>query len=338
MIDDLENASKPVVAAIHGVAAGGGLELALGCHYRVASPQSRVGLPEVTLGFVPGAGGTQRLPRLIGVQRALEMIVNGRLLPAEQAHAWGLIDEIMDGDLVANAVRFARGRVGRSDAIRKTRELEDGLSDARTHPEIFDDFRAGMARRARGYEAPYACIDCIEAAVTLPFSEGLQKERDTFQRLVASDQSKAQRHVFFAERPAARIPDVPKHTPTVPITTAAVIGCGTMGGGISMSFANAGIPVTIVEANQDGLDRGIDIIRQNYAATASKGRLSQAAMDERMALITPTTHYDDVGQADLVVEAVFEDLDLKRQVFAILDAVCQPTAILATNTSTLDVN
>ena len=338
VIDEVENASKPVVAAIHGVAAGGGLELALGCHYRVAAPQTRVGLPEVTLGFVPGAGGTQRLPRLIGVPRALDAIVSGRLLPGEQAHAWGLIDQLVEGDLVSTAVDFAHALIGRDDAIRRTRELEDALVDARKDPGIFDDFRKTMARRARGLDAPYACVDCVEAAVTLPFADGLAKEREVFQTLIVSDQSKALRHVFFAERETSKIPDVPKSTPTLPITTAAVIGCGTMGGGITMNFANSGVPVTVLEESQDALDRGIEIITKNYAATVSKGRLSQTVMDERLGLITPTTRYDDLKDADIVVEAVFEDMDVKRHVFETLDTVCKRDAILATNTSTLDVN
>ena len=338
VIDDLENSAKPVVAAIHGVAAGGGLELALGCHYRVASPKTRVGLPEVTLGFVPGAGGTQRLPRLIGVQRALETIVSGRLLPVEQAYDWGIIDQLVEGDLVADAVTFARGLIGTDDAIRKTRELEVGLSEARENPAIIDDFRAQMAHRARGFDAPHACVDCIEAAITLPFADGLLKERETFQRLVASDQSKAQRYVFFAEWETSKIPDVRRDTPTLPITTAAVIGCGTMGSGIAMNFANAGVPVAVLENSQDALNRGIDIVRKNYAATVSKGRLSPAVMDARMALITPTTNYDDVKDVDVVIEAVFEDMDVKRQVFSTLDTVCKLDAILATNTSTLDVD
>ena len=338
VIDDIENSSKPVVAAIHGVAAGGGLELALGCHYRVASPQTRVGLPEVTLGFVPGAGGTQRLPRLIGVPRALDAIVSGRLVPVEEAHAWGLIDQIVEGDLVATAVDFAQALVGRNDVIRKTGELDEALADARKDPGVFDDFRKKMARRARGFDAPYACVDCIEAAVALPFADGLAKEREVFQRLVVSDQSKALRHVFFAERQTPKIPDVPKSTPTLSITAAAVIGCGTMGGGIAMNFANSGLPVIVLEDSQDALDRGVETVRKNYAATVSKGRLSQTVMDERMALITPTTNYDDVQNADIVVEAVFEDMDVKRHVFETLDTVCKSDAILATNTSTLDVN
>jgi 3-hydroxyacyl-CoA dehydrogenase len=335
VINRIENSSKPVVAAIHGVAAGGGLEVGLGCHYRLASTGTRLGLPEVTLGFVPGAGGTQRLPRLIGVQNALDVIVNGRLLPSERAQALGIVDEVVDGDLFTRAVTFARGLVGQPDAVRKVSEREEGLEDARSNPAIFSDFRKKMARRARGFDAPYACVECIEYAVTLPFEAGLAKEREIFSSLVTSDQAKAQRHVFFAEREVAKIPDVPKDTPSLAVETAAVIGSGTMGGGIAMNFANAGLPVTVFEVSQDALDKGMATIRKNYAATVSKGRLAQAEMDRRMSLISPTLSYDDLAQADLVVEAVFEEMDLKKRT---LDATCKAATILATNTSTLDVN
>ena len=338
VITAIEDSPKPVIAAIHGVAAGGGLEVALGCHYRLAAPGTRVGLPEVTLGIVPGAGGTQRLPRLIGVQNALDVIVGGKLLPVEKAHALGIIDEIVDADLVGAAVACAGHLVERNGPIRKTREREEGLSDAKRNPGLFEAFRRQMAKRARGFDAPYACVECIEAAVSLPFAEGLAREREIFQRLIASDQSRAQRHVFFAERQVTKIPDVPTDTPTTPINQAAVIGCGTMGGGIAMSFANAGIPVTVFEVSADVLAKGLAVVKRNYAATVSKGRLAQATMDERLALISPTVSYDDVKNADIVVEAVFEEMELKQDVFATLDGVCKPETILATNTSTLDVN
>ena len=337
-INRLEDSPKPVVAAIHGVAAGGGLEVALGCHHRLAAPRTRLGLPEVTLGFVPGAGGTQRLPRLIGVQNVLDVIVGGQLLPSDRAHALGIVDEIVEGDLLARAIEFARGLVGQSGAVRKVSEREEGLEDARSNPALFDDFRKKMARRARGFDAPYACVECIEAAVALPFAAGLAREREIFSTLVASDQSKAQRHVFFAEREVAKIPDVPKDTPTLVVETGAVIGCGTMGGGIAMNFANAGVPVTVFEVSQDALDRGMATIRKNYAATVSKGRLAQADMDRRVSLITPTLSYDDVAQADVAIEAVLEEMELKKRVFETLDATCKADTILATNTSTLDVN
>ena len=338
VLDRLEAADKPVVAALHGVAAGGGLEVALACHHRLAAVGTRVGLPEVTLGFVPGAGGTQRLPRLIGVRHALDVIVRGTLLPAEKARALGIVDEVVEGDILAGAVSFARGLVGRPDAIRRVRDLDQHLAEAREHPELFDEYRASMAKRARGYEAPYACVDCVERAVTLPFAEALRAERQTFSTLVASPQSKALRHAFFAEREVTKIPDVPKGTPTQPIETAAVVGCGTMGGGIAMSLANAGVPVTVFEVSADALERGLAVIEKNYASTVSKGRLSSDDVTRRMALITPSTRHEDLAQADIVIEAVFEEMDLKTEVFRRLDEVCKPETILATNTSTLDVD
>ncbi len=338
VIDDLENSLKPVVAAIHGVAAGGGLELALGCHYRIASPTTRLGLPEVTLGFVPGAGGTQRLPRLVGLERALDMIVSGRLVPAHEALASGVIDEIAEDNLGVAAVTFARKLIGKTNAVRRTRDLDAHLRLKKDHSSVIADFRTRMARKARGFEAPYACVECIEAAVTLPFSDGLQKERQIFQKLVTSDQAKAQRHVFFAERRAGKIKDVPKNTPTTVIASAAVIGCGTMGAGIAMTLANAGIPVTVLETSQQSLRKGLDAIHHTYRATLSKGRLSQTDLDERMARIKPTLHYDDVRDVDIVIEAVYENLDAKRKVFQTLDRACKPETILATNTSTLNIN
>ncbi len=339
VIDDLEASSKPVVAAIHGVAAGGGLEVALGCHVRLASPGTRVGLPEVTLGIVPGAGGTQRMPRLIGVRAALELIVGGRLLPVGRAHALGVIDEVIDsGDLVEVAVARARQMAHDGASLRRISAIDDRLDEARGNPEMFSAFRKTMAKRARGFDAPYACVECIEASVTLSYSAGALKEREVFTRLVASDQSKAQRHAFFAEREVAKIPDVPKDTPIQNVKTAAVIGCGTMGGGIAMNFANAGIPVAVFEMSQNALDQGLAAVRKNYAATVSKGRLSQAEMDVRMARVSTTLDYGDLDEADVIIEAVFEEMDVKKQVFRALDRACKPEAIFATNTSTLDVN
>ena len=338
LIDAIEASRKPVVAAIHGVALGGGFELALGCHVRLAAPGTRVGLPEVTLGIVPGAGGTQRLPRLIGVPAALDVIVNGTMVPAVKAQALGMIDEVVEGDVVDAAVACARRRIDEHRPPRRASALDDKLAETRGAPEIFKRFRKQMARRARGFEAPGACVTCIEAAVNQPFAEGLATERATFLRLVTSDQSKAQRHAFFAERQVVKIPDVPKDTPTRPIETAAVIGCGTMGGGIAMNFANAGIPVTVFEVSQAALDKGLAIIKKNYASTVSKGRLSQAAMDTRLGLISTTLDYGDLADVDVVIEAVFEEMGLKKEVFGKLDAVCKPEAILATNTSTLDIN
>ena len=338
LIDTIEASDKPVIAAIHGVALGGGCEVTLGCHVRLATPDARVGLPEVTLGILPGAGGTQRMPRLVGVPAALDLIVNGKLVPAKQALALGIIDDIIEGDIVDAAVAHARRMVSENLPIRRASALDDKVIEARSTPEVFDDFRKTMARRARGFEAPFACVDCVEAAVNLPFAEGIVTERARFRELVASDQSKAQRHAFFAERQVSKIPDVPKSTPTLPLDTAAVIGCGTMGGGIAMNFANAGIPVTVFEVSQEALDKGLTTIRKNYAATVSKGRLSQSEMDQRLSLISTTVDYNDLTSVDVVVEAVFEDMALKKEVFGKLDTVCQPETILATNTSTLDVN
>ena len=338
VLDEIEASPKPVVAAIHGVAAGGGMEVALACHVRLAAPGTRLGLPEVTLGILPGAGGTQRMPRLIGVEAALDVIVGGRLHPVDKAVALGFVDERVDGDLEAAAIARARRLAASGAPLRRASQLEEHLDAARGRPEIFERFRKGMARRARGFDAPYACVACVEKALTLPYPEALRNERAEFNRLRESDQSAAQRHAFFAEREVAKIPDVPKDTPTRPVAAAAVVGCGTMGGGIAMSIANAGLPVTVLESSREALDRGMGIIRKNYAATVSKGRLSQAEMDARLARITPTLDDDALREADVVIEAVFEEMPLKKEVFARLDRVCKREAILATNTSTFDVN
>ena len=338
ILDEIEASPKPVVAAIHGVAAGGGMEVALACHVRLAAPGTRLGLPEVTLGILPGAGGTQRLPRLIGVEAALDVIVGGKLHPVAQAVALGFADECVAGDLEETAVARARQLAAGGAPLRRASRLEEHLEAARGRPEIFENFRRKMARRARGFDAPYACVDCVEAALAMPYAEALKNERAVFDRLRESDQSAAQRHAFFAEREVAKIPDVPGETPTRPIAAAGVVGCGTMGGGIAMSIANAGLPVTVLESSQEALDRGMAVVRRNYAATVSKGRLSQAEMDARLARITPTLDDADLGAADVVIEAVFEELPLKKEVFARLDRVCKPEAILATNTSTLDVD
>lgn len=341
ILTDLEAMEKPVVAAIHGVAAGGGLELALGCHYRVCGPKTKLGLPEVTLGILPGAGGTQRLPRVAGVGAALEMIVSGRLVSEKEAHKAGIVDELVDGDVeavVQAAVAAAERLASAGDPPRRSGERTDGLQDAKDNPALFDDFRKSMAKRARGMNAPFACVRCVEAAATMALADGLNYEREEFVKLVDAVEAKAMRHAFFAEREVAKIPDVAKDTPTRPIQNAGVIGCGTMGGGIAMVFANAGLPVTVVEGDQAALDAGIEKIRKNYAATVSKGRLSQEAMDRRMGLITPTTDLVELAATDIVVEAVFENMEVKKELFAKLDRVCKPGVIMATNTSTLDVN
>ncbi len=335
VIDALEAATKPVIAAVHGTALGGGLEVAMACHYRCGVEQARFGLPEVLLGILPGAGGTQRLPRLIGVEAALPLMTSGSFVPAAKAKDLGIIDEIVDGDLLTGATTFAQNVVSEGRPLRKVRDEAAAPPDS---PDFFKDFEASLAKPARGYLAPYKIVECARAAVELPFDEGIAKERALFQECMASDQAKGLMQLFFAEREANKIPDVPRDTETRPIKSAAVIGAGTMGGGIAMNFANVGIPVTVLEVKQEPLDRGMKTIAGNYARTVKRGRLSQDAMDRRMALISPTTSYDDITDADIVIEAVFEEMDIKKEVFGILDKIAKPDAILATNTSTLDVD
>jgi len=329
-----EESPKPVVVALNGLAMGGGLELALGCHYRVAAPGAPVALPEVKLGILPGAGGTQRLPRAVGLETALEMIVTGAQVPVERLRGTALVDEIVEGDLVAGAVAFAE-RIADRHPLPRLRDRKVEHPD----PEAFLQFvRKSVAAASRGLAAPGKCVDAVEAAVTLPFEEGKAFERSLFLELVQSAESKALRHAFFAERAASKIPDVPDDTPTRPIRTAAVVGAGTMGGGIAMNFASAGIPVALLEVKPEALEKGVATIRKNYEASAKKGKLTAAQVQEAMALIRPTLHYADLAQADIVIEAVFEDMAVKEQVFRRLDEVMKPGAILATNTSTLDVD
>ncbi|MDZ4860480.1 MAG: 3-hydroxyacyl-CoA dehydrogenase NAD-binding domain-containing protein [Candidatus Hydrogenedentes bacterium] len=337
VIAALENSPKPVIAAIHGTALGGGLETALGCHYRCAAPSAQVGLPEVKLGIVPGAGGTQRLPRIAGVKAALEMITGGDPIPAAKAHALGIVDEIIDEKL-EGAAAFAEKVVAEKRPLRRIRDLHEKLAEGKQSPGIFDEFRKVLAQTKRGFEAPQRGVDAVEAAVTLPFDKGLEREREIFGECLFSPQSFAQRHIFFAERQVSKIPDIPKDQSTLPIRSAAVIGAGTMGGGIAMNFVNAGIPVVLIDSSQEFIDKGLGVIKKNYANTVSKGKLTQEKMDQRMGLITPATSYDAIKNVDIVVEAVFEEMDIKKEVFKKLDAVCKPEAILATNTSTLDVN
>ncbi len=338
VLDLIESSPKPVVSAIHGTALGGGLEVTLACHYRVGAKGARFGLPEVKLGILPGAGGTQRLPRVVGPQKALQMIVSGDPIGADEALKVGLIDEIVDGDLTAAGVAFADKALNEKRPLRKIRDLDDKIAVARGKPEIFAEFRKSVARQTRGFRAPENCIKAVEAAVNLPFAEGIKRERELFVELLNSPESKAQRYFFFAEREAAKIPDVAADTPAKEIKKAAVIGAGTMGGGIAMNFANAGIPVTVVEVAKDALDRGLGIVRKNYEATASRGRLTQADVEKRMGLITGSVDFKAAADADIVIEAVFEEMEIKKDVFAKLDAICKPDAVLATNTSTLDVD
>jgi 3-hydroxyacyl-CoA dehydrogenase len=329
----IEAMLKPVVAALHGTALGGGFELALACHFRVAVPGARLGLPEVKLGLLPGAGGTQRLPRLVGPEKALQMIVTGEPIGAAEAREDGIIDEIVDGDLTAAATDFARRVVREGWALRLVRDREEKLVG-----EGFADAAETLTRRLRGREAPAACVEAVRNAIVMPFDEGLRRESELFRKLVAGDQSKAQRHIFFAEREAAKVPGIPEGTKLRPIASGAVIGAGTMGGGIAMCFANAGIPVTIVETGRDLLQKGLDRVAANYRTTVSRGGLVADEMERRMGLITGATDLEAVGSADVVIEAVFEEMDLKKRVFSDLDRLAKPNALLATNTSTLDVD
>src|SRR5918911_466000 len=324
---------KPLGAAISGFALGGGLELALACHYRIAAPKAQLGLPEVKLGILPGSGGTQRLPRIVPVAKAVQMMTSGNPITSEEALQLGLVDEIVqNGDLLEAAVVYAQKLVAERKPVRRIRDLQ-AKSDV-----DFKKIRDEVAKASRGYPAPLEIVACIDAAVTKPFDEGRKFERERFAVLMNTNESKSLRHAFFAERQTSKIPDVPEDTPTRPIKKAAVIGAGTMGGGIAMSFANAGIPVTITDATREALERGLARIRENYAGTVQKGRLKQEDMDKRMALIQPTTDLNAVRDADIIVEAVFERMDVKQDLFRQLDGIAKQGAILASNTSTLDVN
>ena len=333
----MENSPKPIVAAIHGTALGGGLETAMAAHYRVAIDSAEFGLPEVKLGLLPGAGGTQRLPRVTGVQKALEMMTSGDRIGADEALECGLINEIVD-DLKSGAMAFAQKAVDEAWPLVKIRDFDEKLQAAKDDPEIFSRFRAKIGRKTRGFLAPEYNIQCIEAAVNMPFDEGIKFERERFTELMNGTQSAAQRYYFFAERQAAKIPDVPKDTPLIDINTAGIIGAGTMGGGIAMNFANVGIPVIIVDRDQESLDKGLGVVRKNYERSVKSGRLTMEDVDARMALITGATSREALADVDIVIEAVFEFMDLKKEIFADLDRICKPGALLASNTSALDVN
>jgi 3-hydroxyacyl-CoA dehydrogenase len=336
VMNAIEGAKKPLIAAIHGTALGGGLEVALTCHYRVAVPGSRFGLPEVKLGILPGAGGTQRLPRLIGVSRALELMVSGDQIGTDEAQKLGLVDAVSDGTPEEVGVAFAKKLLAESRPLRRVRDLNDKLSEGT--PEFFAKFRKSQGKKSRGFPAPEKIIQCVEAAVSKPFDEGLQIERDAFTALRASNESKAQRYYFFAEREAAKVPDIGDDVKRRPIKKVGVIGAGTMGGGISMNFLNIGIPVVLIETKQEALDRGVGVIRKNYERTASKGKLTMAEVEKRMGLITPSLNLEDTKDCDLVIEAIFENMAIKKEVFAKLDSFVKQGAILASNTSYLDVN
>ena len=335
-LDKLEASDKPVVAAIHGTALGGGCEVALACHYRVAVPSAKLGLPEVKLGLIPGAAGTQRLPRVVGAESALPLVAIGDPIPATKAQVIGLVDAIVGEDsLEADAIAFARSKVGQP--VPRASE-GDANQDGVRNPAIFDDFRQKQARKMRGFDAPNAAIEAVKAAGELPYAEGVKKERELFVKLMGGTQSRAMRHYFFAERAANKIDDVPADTPLIPIGKVGLIGAGTMGGGIAMNFLSAGIPVTILEMAQDALDRGTGTMRRNYENTAKRGRMTAEQVEGAMGLLSPTLDYADLADCDLVIEAVYESMDVKKQVFARLDEVVKQGAILASNTSYLDID
>ena len=337
--EELENSPKPIIAAIHGTALGGGLEVALTCHYRIAVPSAKCGLPEVSLGLLPGAGGTQRLPRLVGVEQALKMVTSGIHLSADKCLKSGLIDKLAtENHLLEDSISFAKEIVSENKPLKKVRDIDEKVTAARGNDQLFNDFRNSISRKTRGFLAPEYNIQCIEAAVNKPFDEGIKVERDLFLKLVTGNQSAAQRYFFFSQRQVAKIPDIPKETEKLPIKDVGIIGAGTMGGGIAMNFANAGIPVTIIEQSQEILDKGIGIIRKNYENTASKGRISIDDVEKRMNLISGDVSINSLAEKDLIIEAVFENMDLKKEIFSKLNNVTKKGAILATNTSGLDIN
>ncbi|WP_010408462.1 3-hydroxyacyl-CoA dehydrogenase NAD-binding domain-containing protein [Citromicrobium sp. JLT1363] len=335
-LDKLEESDKPVVAAIHGTALGGGCEVALACHYRVAVPSAKMGLPEVKLGLIPGAAGTQRLPRLVGAEAALPLVAIGNPISAKKAKEIGLLDELVGEDsLAADAIAFAKSKIGQP--VPRSSE-GDANQDGIKNPDIFDEFRAKNGRKMRGFDAPNAAIEAVKAAGELSYAEGVKKERELFGKLMTGTQSKAMRHYFFAERAANKVDDIPADTPLIDIKKVGIIGAGTMGGGIAMNFLSAGIPVTILEMKQEALDRGTATMRKNYEATAKKGRMTAEQVEQAMGLLTPTLEYSDLADCDLVIEAVYESMDVKKDVFGKLDEVVKDGAILASNTSYLDIN
>jgi 3-hydroxyacyl-CoA dehydrogenase len=335
-INAVEGSVKPIVAAIHGTAFGGGLEVALGCHYRVAVAGAKIGLPEVKLGLLPGAGGTQRLPRLIGIEAALGIIVSGDPVPATQAAKAGVIDKIIEGDLLEGAIEYACGLAERKAPLRKVRDLE--VEAGKIPSGFFDEARKRIAKERKNLFAPQRIVDALEAAATLPFDRGMARERELFLQCAQNSQSKALQHVFFAERRAANVPNLDKNVSRRDIKSVAIIGAGTMGGGIAMNFLNVGIPVTLLEMKPDALDRGVSVIHKNYENTASKGKLTMEQVRQRMGLLKPTLSYDDLRDADLVIEAVFETMAIKKDVFARLDKAIKKGAILASNTSYLSID
>lgn len=335
----LEGGAKPVIAAMHGTTLGGGFETALMCHYRVAVPSAKFGFPEIKIGLIPGAGGTQRLPRLVGVEKALEVILSGTPFGAAAARADGLVDEVVpEGGLRDGALAFARRVIDTGMGLRKIRDVNDRIEAARGDDAVFQRVRAANARRLRGQPAFEAALTAVKAAVDLPFDDGMAVELEAFRNLVPTTQARSMRHVFFSEREVAKVDDIPAATPVLPIARVGVIGAGTMGGGISMNFLNAGIPVTMVETSREALDRGVGVIRRNYDNTARKGRLTSADVDRRMALLSPGLELSALADCDLVIEAVYEDMEIKKEVFRKLDGIARDGAILASNTSYLDVD
>lgn len=334
IVNRIEATAKPVIAALHGTALGGGFEVALSAHYRCAVASARVGLPEVKLGLLPGAGGTQRTPRLAGVEAALELMTSEAPIAAAKAQALGLVDKIVDGDLAEGAIAWATELLAADAQPRRTSEQ----AVPKHETGVFDDARKLLGKKARGQTAPLAIVDCIEAAATLPFEDGLKVERENFVKLMSGDQSAALRHFFFAERQASRVEGLAANTATRPVESVGIIGGGTMGGGIAMSFANAGIPVTLIEISEEALERGMSIIERNYAGSVKRGKLSEEKASACRALIGGSTEYASLAEVDMVIEAVFEDPNLKKEIFAKLDGVCKPGAILATNTSYQDVD
>ncbi len=335
VVDTIEACSKPVVAAIHGTAFGGGLEVALGCHYRAADPSAKLGTPEVKLGLLPGAGGTQRLPRVAGVRKALEMAATGNPIGAREGFECGLIDRLIEGELLPHAVAYAE-EVRDVRPLPRSSQFEEKVGNA--DPKVFEDFERDNAKKFRGFEAPIRNIEAVRVATLKPYSEGVLEERRLFMELMSGTQARAQQYFFFAERKAAKIDNLPEGTVPRDIKRVGVIGAGTMGGGISMNFLSAGIPVTIIEMAQDALDRGAAVMRKNYDATASKGRMTSEQVEKAMGLLTPTLDFDALADCDLIIEAVYESMDVKKEVFGRLDKIIKPGAILASNTSYLNIN
>jgi len=336
VVDTIENCSKPVVAAIHGTALGGGLEVALGCHYRIAVPSAKLGTPEVKLGLLPGAGGTQRLPRIAGIKKALEMCATGNPIGAQDGFDCGLIDRLVDGELIQHAVAYAE-EVRGIRPLPKSSERQDRL-DEECSPAVFDEFRKANARKFRGFDAPEACIRAVQVACEKPYAEGVIEERKLFMELMSGTQARAQQYFFFAERKSNKIEGLPENTEPRPVRKVGVIGAGTMGGGISMNFLSAGIPVTIVEMGSEALERGTGLMRKNYEASAAKGKLTAEQVEKAMRLLSPTLDFQALADCDLIIEAVYENMDVKKEVFGKLDRIAKPGAILASNTSYLNIN